>query len=108
AFVFVEEVVAPVERRAQGALTLGRGARTSCEDRELVVEAVCELPGCEHAQPRRCELDRQRDPLERNTGAIHRSRAVTPCSSRYTLTQQLDRVLVHQSLDYVLRFAGHP
>jgi hypothetical protein len=42
-FVHVEKVVATVERRSQGALALGRGARAMRKDSELIVEPIGEL-----------------------------------------------------------------
>ncbi len=97
-----EEVVAPVERRPEGALALGRRSPPVSEDRELVVEPVGELRRREHAQPGGGELDRERDPLERSTDPLNRIRVFDPTLSRHALCEQLDRLVAPEPFDRIL------
>ena len=61
----VEEAVAPVDRRAQRALALGKIRRAPREQRQALAEPLGRALGPEHAHSRRGELDREREPVER-------------------------------------------
>ena len=60
----VEQVVAPVHRGGEGLLAPGGAAGPAHQQREPVVEPGCDLRRGERAQPRRRELDRERDPVQ--------------------------------------------
>lgn len=62
--VLAEQVVAPVEGRAQRPVTGGSRARTGLEQREPLAQASQELLGGEGRDARGGELDRQRQPVE--------------------------------------------
>ena len=68
----VEEVVAPLDRRAQRALTLGRVTRAAREERESRVEALEEPFWTEKLRASRCELDRERQPVESAADRVDR------------------------------------
>ena len=59
-----QQVMAPVDQRPQGLLTGQRGATAAGEQPETVVEPGGDLLHGQHADPRRRQLDRQRDPVE--------------------------------------------
>ena len=63
--VVVEQVVAPVDRRAQRPLAGGRVARARAERAERRVQALGDLAGREQPAAGRRQLDRQRQPVER-------------------------------------------
>src|SRR5207302_8068535 len=60
----VEQIVAPVDRRAQRLLALGRVADAAGQQREAAPEAAEDLGRPEHLHARRRELDRKRQPVE--------------------------------------------
>ena len=59
-----EEVVAPVDQRAQRLLAAQRGARAAGEQAEAVAEAVGDLLGRQHRDAGGRQLDRERYPVE--------------------------------------------
>ena len=70
--VAVEQVEAPVERRAQRLLALGRVARAAVEDRERIAQARRQRRRRQHAEPGRRELDRQRQVADQLADGRHR------------------------------------
>ena len=59
-----QQLVAPVDRRAERLLARDSGARTTGEEPEAVIEAVEDLLRAQHASARGRELDRERDAVE--------------------------------------------
>jgi hypothetical protein len=79
-----EEVVAPVDGRAEGAMPGRDVPSTRGEEGEDIVEAVPDLLHTEDPDPGRCELDGERDPLEPPADVGHdpdivRSKREFPC-----------------------------
>src|SRR5690242_14823292 len=76
ALVFGEQLVAPVERRAERSLARQRSARSAREKKESIGEPGIDLFDGERACARGSELERQRNAVEMNadlgndTGAI--------------------------------------
>src|SRR5262249_7641419 len=73
--VLIEEVIAPIECRSQGALALGRCSLAASKDRELVIEPVGEFSQREHAQLRGGKLEREPQPLDRSAALRDRLRS---------------------------------
>ncbi len=61
---FAEQVVGPVDRGTQGVVALHRGASTTRQQPEPFVEAGRDVGRLHRRDPRRRELERQRDPVE--------------------------------------------
>ena len=75
--VRLEQVVAPVDRRAERALALGCVARAALEQLQTVVEPLQQSRRRQDADPRGGELDRKRQPVEglcRSRRPVARSR----------------------------------
>ena len=64
AFGVREQVVAPVDGRFQRSLPPDRRPARPGEQSKAIVEARVDLLDRQHLQPRRRQLDRQRDPVE--------------------------------------------
>jgi hypothetical protein len=87
---FGEKREAPVDRRAQSAMTRDRGARAAAENREPVFELRRDLFGREHADARRGELDRQRHAVEPPADLLHGRHVAVAQSER-----RVDRTRAH-------------
>ncbi len=59
-----EQVIAPLDRGPQRALPLGSISRAAGQKRQAAVEAGDQRIWIERLQPRGCELDRKRQPVE--------------------------------------------
>ena len=64
--VRVEQLVTPVDRRPQRLLALREVARAADEDAQPSLQPGAKRLGREHARPRGRELERQRQPVERD------------------------------------------
>ncbi len=73
---FVEQAVAPLERRAQRALSVGQVLSAADEQVERLVEPAVHRLGSEQLRPRGGQLDRERKPVEALTDAGHRGSVV--------------------------------
>ena len=62
--VVLQEVVTPVDHRAQRLLARERRARSSSQEAEAMIQPAIDLFDGERSHPRRRQLDRQRDPIE--------------------------------------------
>ena len=62
-----QQVVAPGDRRLEGALPIGSAAGRVTQQGEAVVQSSADLGDRQRPRPRRGELDRQREPVERST-----------------------------------------
>ena len=62
--VAAEQVVAPVESRAHRALAIGAILRSAGEQPKPPVEPIVQVLRREHAQTRRCQLQRERQTVE--------------------------------------------
>ena len=69
--VVVEQLDAPVERRAERALPLRQVARASGKEREPLAEALRSALGPERPRAGRRELEREREPVQRAADARH-------------------------------------
>ncbi len=76
ALVFVEEVVAPVDQRAQRLVPRQRGARASGEKPQSLVEAPADFLDGHRAHACRSEFDRERDAVELRADRRERRRVV--------------------------------
>ena len=72
----LEQLVAPLDRRAQRSLPGRRVARARREQRQPPVEAREQLVGIQQRDPCRCELDRERKPVEPPADLTDGSRVV--------------------------------
>ena len=101
AFVLVEELVAPGDRRAQRPLAFGQVARTPAQDIEPAPQAVEQLGGREQTKPRGRELDREWQSVEPRTdladdgGRLVVETEVRPCLSP-ALQEEGDGRRVHR------------
>ena len=68
--------VAPVDRRPERALALGEIDRAFHLEREPVAERAQDLGRRQHGEPRRDELDRERQPVESPADLVHRRERV--------------------------------
>jgi hypothetical protein len=90
--VVVEEVHAPLDRRAQRALTLGDVARAARQQRESLLEPRENRGRREDRRLRRGELDRQRQAVELAADL----RDLRPCNSLRSLDEQRDGVVAEE------------
>ena len=72
--VRVEEVVAPLDRRAQRSLPFRQIDRAARQQRQRLVEALQQGGGREELHPRRGELDREREVVQAPADRSDRSR----------------------------------
>ena len=68
----IEQLDTPVDRRLQRTLALGKIRRLAHEERERLAEALRGPLDAEHADTRRGQLDREREPVERPRDASER------------------------------------
>ena len=76
------------------------GTASAGQDAKLIVEAICEFAGLQHLQPRRGQLDRQRDPVEPPADLGDRARIVVRNHEPVdrgspTFREQLDGAITH-------------
>ena len=74
--VFVEQLVAPIERSLQGAVPRERARRPHREECEAIGQPVEDLAGRKHPNARGGQLDREREPVEAPTDLCHHRRPV--------------------------------
>ena len=96
----VEQVVAPLDRRAQRPLALGQVARAAGEERERRVEPLQQRRRGEQPHPRGGELDRERQVVEATAdladGLVGRD---LPAGRGRPAHEQLDRRVPRERLD---------
>ena len=95
--VLVEEVVAPGHRRLERLLARHRGAGAAREQPEAVVEPFGDPPRVHHANPRRRQLDGEREPIDpaadvRDQVELLRVRCEVRAHGRGPLDEEIDRV----------------
>ena len=69
-----QQVVAPVDQRAQRLLARQRRARTSCKESETLVQLAIDLLDRKRSHPRRRQFDGQRNPVQPITDGSERRR----------------------------------
>ena len=104
----IEQVVAPLDRRAQRALALGRVARAARQERESRVEALEEPLGSEELRPRGRELDREREAVEAAADRLDRGVGceLAPDGTR-PLDEERRRLARRERLEPILPLARH-
>ncbi len=104
----VEEVVAPLDRRAERALALRRVAGAAGQQGKSRVEALEEGVHAEQLRARRRQLDRQGKPVEPKADGFHRriGRELLPDRSR-ALHEQRRSITCRERLEPELSLAGH-
>ena len=103
----VQQLVAPLDRRAQGLLPGGRVARARGQERQALVESSEELVRAEQRDACGGQLDRERQAVQPPADLADRlGRPESVLHSRGSLDEQGDGVAVRQRLDRValLRF----
>ena len=104
----VEQVVAPLDRRAQRALALRGVARTSGEERESHIEPLEELLGSQQLRSSGCELDGKWETVEAAADRFDRRvRRELPADRARPLDEERRRVRRGKRLEPVLALAGH-
>src|SRR5437763_11605114 len=103
----VEQVVAPLDRRTQRLLTLGRIARAAGEQRETSLEPFEQERRVENLHPRGRERERKRQPIEASAdllhGVVEADIAVhLPCP----LDEELDGLRLRKRIQRELALAG--
>ncbi len=63
-FVGVEELITPGNRRIHRLLPFGEIARTNRREQDVALEPAEQVLDCEHLDPRRCELEGERQCIE--------------------------------------------
>ena len=102
----IEQVVAPLDRRAQRALALGHIARAAGQERENRVEALEEQLGREELRPGGGELDREREAVEAAADRLDRRVGCElPPDGTRTLDEERRSVVGRQRLEPVLPLA---
>ena len=109
--VVAEQVVAPVDRRAQRPLACGRVAGAGAQRAERRVEALGDLAGRQQPAARGRQLDRQRQPVDapadlRDRGGVGVAEAEVGIVGSRALAEQRDGGHPRQRLGVVARRSG--
>ena len=105
----VEQLVAPLDRRAEGALALGRVAGAVGQERQRPLEPCEQRPGREKPRASSRELDRQRQAVESLAYRLNRCvRLDLPADQSGTLDEERDRTGRVERVERELCFAGDP
>ena len=105
-----QQVIAPRDRRLEGALPVGSAAGRVTQQGEAVVQSSADLGDRQRPRPRRGELDRQREPVERSTHRLDGRRHTLGDRERGSVrggssSEQQDRVGERERCEGVDRLA---